>query len=77
MQTHSISDLVPVQSYRDRNANAFPSSTSLDWFIRKHRAELIHAGAIVKIAKRWMVAPASFDVAALEIGKRQAQGGAQ
>ena len=77
MHTQSRKDLIPVPAYREQNANAFPSETSVEWFIRQNRAELIKAGAIVKLAKRWMVSPATFDATAMEIGKRTAQGAAQ
>lgn len=71
----SVKDLIGRAAYREQNTHVFPSASSLDWFIRQHRTELIQSGAIVKIAKRWLVAPTVFDTTAIQIGKRLAQGG--
>jgi len=75
-QQTSLRDVVPVTEYQAENAHVFPSKPSVDWFIRQHKKELVNGGAIVKIAKRWMVHPHLFATVSLTIGKRNAQGGA-
>lgn len=65
--------LVPFSGYAEMRANVFGSVESLRWFVRKHQAELVDAGALFRLAARWMVDPPAFDAAVLEIGARAAE----
>jgi hypothetical protein len=62
-----------VADYADARQHIFPSTTSMTWFIRQHRVELVHNGALLMIAGRWFAEPAAFDSYILEAGKRSAQ----
>lgn len=57
--------------------DTFPSSDSLKWFIRQHRAELVQRGALISITGRLRFHPALFQQAAIEIGRRSATPGAR
>lgn len=70
--TDSISALVPLLAYQQSRAHLFPSEESARWQVRKHRAALIEAGALVIVAGRHMVVPDVADATFLAIGKRLA-----
>jgi hypothetical protein len=46
----------------------FPSDPSFEWFCRKHKTELVRAGALTKPNGKWLVDPPRMDEAALELG---------
>jgi len=51
-----------TEAYRNAGrTNLFPTKASLDWFIRKHRHELVKEKAIVSPTGRRMIRPKSFD----------------
>lgn len=54
--------------YRNGREHIFPSDASLQWFIRKNRATLAKAGAVVKPAGHILINQNKFDAVVLEIG---------
>ncbi|HEY2559929.1 MAG TPA: hypothetical protein VGI48_09510 [Caldimonas sp.] len=58
--------------YRAGREHLFPSTESLNWFIKRNRAELVSAGALTLPTGRWMVQPDAFDRVVLAIGARRA-----
>jgi hypothetical protein len=67
-----ISSLATAADYQAAREHIFPSTASLDWFIRRHRNRLADAGAILKFARQWRLHPARFDTQVLTIGQEQA-----
>lgn len=65
--------LVTFAGYAELRSNVFGSVESLRWFVRKHQAELVEAGALFRLTDRWMIDPPAFDAAVLEIGARAAE----
>jgi hypothetical protein len=66
----SLQGLQTLSDFQQANAHIFPSDSSLKWFWRVHRAELVATGAIVQLAGRVMVDPGAFNKIALAIGRR-------
>ena len=64
--------LVAYEAYQRSRANIFPSTESLRWFERQHRAELHERGALCMPAGRKFVVADRFDQAVMEIGLRLA-----
>lgn len=62
--------LVSPEDYRAQRTHLYPSQQSFNWFVRKHRNELLAAGAWIKPAGAWLVSPDAFDQAVLSIGMR-------
>jgi hypothetical protein len=52
-------------------ADIFPSVSSLEWFIRNHRAELERQHAIVKMANRVYIDTRYFGEAAIEAARSE------
>lgn len=67
-----LANLEPPETYAAARLNVFPSQTSLNWFIRVHKAALIEGRALLKIGGRWLVSPAQFDRYVLDEGARAA-----
>ena len=59
-------------TFRADREHLFPSAESFAWFVRKNRAELAQAGALLKPNGRWLVQPEAFDRAVMAIGARRA-----
>jgi hypothetical protein len=70
--SETIQSLVPLLSYQKSREHIFPSEESARWQVRKHKAELIEAGALIIVAGRQMVVPERFDAAVFDIGRRLA-----
>jgi len=51
----------------------FGTVDSFRWFVRRHKAELIEAGALIRPTGRDLVVPSAFKQAALVIGARRAK----
>lgn len=66
--------LSKLSSYRARREKFFPSDSSLQWYMRQHRMDLIACGAIVRQRGQWYVHEQRFDeyvlIAAMEDAKR-------
>ena len=64
-----LSRLVTPTDYQSAGrGHVFPSATSLQWFMRVHRRELVQRGAVVKIAGRTLIDGERMDAAALAVG---------
>lgn len=59
-------------AYQARNADKWRTQPSWRWFRRTHEAELVAAGALLKIAGRWFVRAAICDREVLRIGQQGA-----
>lgn len=70
--TAEIAELLPLSDYRERRAHIFPSPTSLDWFLRKHKAGLVKSGGLLMLAGRWLAKPSQFDAYVLALGEHEA-----
>lgn len=67
-----LATLESLETYASGRLNVFVSLTSLNWFIRVHKAALIECGDLLKIGGRWLVSPAQFDRYVLDEGARAA-----
>lgn len=51
----------------------FPSRFSFNWFLQKHRDQLIRSGSVIVVRKIWHVVPEKFYSAVLDIGAAEAE----
>lgn len=65
---NSLLVLTNPMQYRNNREHIFPSDASLQWFIRKNKAALAKAGAILKPAGHILINQNKFDDVVLEIG---------
>ena len=70
---NELQGLRPLPQYREGREHIFPSDSSLEWTCRKHRRELVEAGALLLIGGRRMVNPPVFDAVILNAARRAAQ----
>ncbi|MBU1357643.1 MAG: hypothetical protein KKC79_02315 [Gammaproteobacteria bacterium] len=70
--TLDANNLKSRSEYQADRSAIFPSTTSLDWFIRRHRARLASAGALAVICGRLLIHQEIFDKSVMEIGRRLA-----
>ena len=68
----TIDDLQAPEDYIAARRHLFPSGASFEWFVRRNRAELVKAGALLRPTWRWLVKPQAFDQAIATIGARRA-----
>jgi hypothetical protein len=66
--------MVPIWDWRASNPHIFPSDTSLRWHLRRHRAVYIAAGALFKLAGRFVVDPPKFEETMRLVGQQVAEG---
>lgn len=66
-------ELVRPEEYRATRAHLFPSPQSLGWFLRQHRAELAHAGALTIIAGKTRLHGPRTDEVLVTVGRKAAQ----
>ncbi len=52
--------------------NIFPSLGALEWDLRTHRRELIAAGALIEIGRRFLLHRGRYEQVLMERGRRQA-----
>jgi hypothetical protein len=74
--TPDLSEYASVGDWQDRYAGPFFSTrSSLDWFIRHHRDELVEMGALIPRAGRAgsLVSTREFPKAVITILRRRAQ----
>lgn len=57
---------------RPELANIFPSLGALEWDLRVHRRELIAAGALIEIGRRFLLHRGLYEKNLLERGMRRA-----
>jgi hypothetical protein len=60
------------EQYRAARPNVYPSLDAFRWFVRRHRDELVAAGALVAPTGRLLVHPEAFDRVVLSVGPRRA-----
>lgn len=64
--------------YQEARPRLFPSESSLRWYLRHNRAELVAAGALLLHTGRWLVDAARFDAfvreRACDAARRQVEG---
>jgi len=68
----SLESLQQLEVFQIANQHVFPSLTSLRWFYRSHRAELLKAGAVVELAGRLLINAPVFAEKAIKIGNKVA-----
>lgn len=69
--THEINrlaQLISPDAYQAERAHIFPSKTSLQWFMRTRRDELIKAKALTSPTGRIMIDAFEFDQVVLRVG---------
>jgi hypothetical protein len=69
-----LSQVVPLPEYQEQRKHIFPSKGSLEWFVRKHRAELVESGGLLLLAGRWSINVPQFDSSVTRIGQQLANG---
>lgn len=68
-----LEQLVLLTEYRSQRRHLFPSPSSLDWFLRKHRSGLVRAGALLLHTGRWFAAIDKFDAYVVDAGTQAAR----
>lgn len=71
----AVSSLTPTTTYAQERRHLFPTDESIRWFVRRHKLELIQAGALLMVSGRWLADPAILDEKVVEIGRRIAERG--
>jgi hypothetical protein len=66
-------DTADGESWRQRNPHLFRTATSLRWFHRFNKAELVERGAVSMLAGRWMAVEPEMTATVLSIAQRNAQ----
>lgn len=67
-----VGGLQPPHKYQATREVVFPSPTSLQWFIRRHRARLVETGALLHVAGRLLIHAPKFDQAVMDLGRERA-----
>ncbi|MCG3190778.1 MAG: hypothetical protein LKCHEGNO_03600 [Burkholderiaceae bacterium] len=73
MNQTPLSVLLKLAAYRDQRQHVFPSPGALEWFVRRHRAGLVNAGALVMLTGQWHAHADKFDAYVLQAGQEAAQ----
>lgn len=68
MPTSDVAALKASDYYRQSRQNLFATEGSFQWYLRRHKAELIAAGALLLIAGRWQIDAEKFDAFVLAAG---------
>lgn len=63
--------LKPPHKYQAQREEVFHSQTSLAWFMRRNRARLVSAGALVQVAGRNLIHEDKFDSVVLALGREK------
>lgn len=66
---HSPSGFLLLADYCGSRKLFFPSPTSMEWFVRKHRRALVESGALFMVAGRWLASATEFDAFVIQQGK--------
>jgi hypothetical protein len=61
MQASALDSIVSFDQFREVRKNVFPSSQSLLWYVRRQKADLIMAGAIMMVRGAWHIHANNFD----------------
>ena len=73
-QPLSLSSLKSRDEYLAERGNIFPSSASLQWFLRTNRQLLVDADALHKPNGVLKIAPEQFDAVVLQVGRSRMGG---
>lgn len=73
MQQSNLSQLTPLAMYREQRELIFASKHSLDWYVRRHRNDLIEGGALLLVAGRWFADAERFDAYVMAQGAATAK----
>ena len=73
MTQTNLAELVSWDRYREARTDVFPSTGSLEWFVRRHKPALVARGALLLHAKRWLVHASRMDAYVLENSAAAAQ----
>lgn len=73
MSDSNLDQLVRLIDYAEQRKRLFPSTNSLQWYVRNHRQALIAAGALLMHCGQWHVHIARFDAYVIEAGRAAAQ----
>jgi uncharacterized membrane protein YgaE (UPF0421/DUF939 family) len=60
-EANQLAKLKTPEAYQADRANIFPSKTSLQWYMRTRREQLVKARALLVPAGRMMIDPEAFD----------------
>lgn len=71
--TDTITSLASPVDYQASRKQLFPTPTSLAWFMRQHRQELVKAGALLIVAGRKVLDPVKTDGVVVAVGRRAAR----
>lgn len=72
-QPTSLDALRRLPEYGAQRRNVFQSESALQWFVRRHRSELVSAGALTMLSRQWYADPARFDEFILKAGAAAAR----
>jgi len=64
-----LAHIVPPRVYQARRSHLFTSPVAFDWWVRKHRPELVSLGALLKVAGHVVVNEPVMDDAVLSLGQ--------
>jgi hypothetical protein len=67
-----VSQLVPLARYFGERKHLFPTRSGGQWFLRRHKAELIEEGALLLVNGRFHANARKFDQTVFVIGQRLA-----
>lgn len=68
----SITSLRTMDQFQGENTHAFPSPSSLEWFVKRNRPAIRAARAIVVINGRRFIDPDKFVGVVLKVGAERA-----
>ena len=69
--------MVPIWDWRASNPHIFPTDMSLRWHLRRHRVAYIAAGALLKLAGRFVIDPPKFEETMRRVGQQVAERGSE
>jgi hypothetical protein len=69
----ALPELLDFEAYQSEVAHLFPSVGALEWFWKRHKAELLRSGAVVIINRRKRVHAPTMAAVILQLAQRRAQ----
>jgi hypothetical protein len=68
METSNVLELCKLSHYRTQRTHLFSTQTALEWFVRKHKPELVRAGALLLHCGQWHANQRAFDAFVVQAG---------
>ena len=65
-----LSQLQQFEDFRQSRAHLLPSKVAGQWYLKRHKVDLVRAGAVILSGRSWLVHPERFDAAFLAIAQR-------